>query len=51
MVDEAGASKQKRSTKQVSESRLLKLLCRTAETGTNEGTTALMRQVRGGVLA
>lgn len=42
MVDEAGASKEKHSTKQVSESRLLELLCRTAETDTNEGSTALV---------
>jgi len=42
MVDEAGASKEKHSTKQVSDSRLLELLCRTAETGTNEGSTALV---------
>lgn len=42
MVDEAGASKEKHSTKQVIESKLLELLCRTAETGTNEGSTALV---------
>lgn len=37
MVDEA----EKSSTKQVSESRLLELLCRTAEIGTNEGIYSL----------
>ena len=47
---QADASKKKHSSKQVSESKLLERLCRIVETGTSEGSTALvgMMYARGG---